>query len=562
MRSLVPSSLLAIALALAVALAGPARADVPYPPAPDWLSAENDLYGTGCDFGDIDGDGWPDLAVSNGNDIVEAPNLVYLNEFGALPVAAGWVSDDARYSGHCELADLDSDGYPELMVTTYITSNWGLGSVQVYRNLGGTLETTPSWVSPATFNSFRAGFGDPDGDGDLDLAVATGEAYNGRYQANLIFFNEGGQLATTPGWTSADEDAAYDIEFVDVDRDGDQDLAVLTSGDPAKIYFNEDGVLQTTPGWTSSRLDNGNTFDFDDLDGDGDPDLVVAYNSQLGGSGRTVIYWNDGGTLRTEPDWEADFVGYGSAVVACDVDADGLTDLVGGSWWGPVRIYLNRGAGVFPTVPDYVSAAIYESVVENLAFADLDRADEQPRTATFAAVDGPAFRLPHRHLQHIAAVRVGGETLPDSLWCGHARDGWVSVVAAALTGEVAVDYAVSRERDLAVSNWDDATFVFLHQGVTGIHERGRVPGPIASCAAYPNPFNPQTTFVFELGATASVRLGVYDVAGRRVADLFDGVLASGRHEVAWRPRSLASGVYLYRLEAGGAQTAGRVLLVK
>lgn len=67
---------------------------------------------------------------------------------------------------------------------------------------------------------------------------------------------------------------------------------------------------------------------------------------------------------------------------------------------------------------------------------------------------------------------------------------------------------------------------------------------------YPNPFNPATTIGYGLPETTPVRLVVYDASGRQVAVLVDQQQAAGRYEVRFRPDGLASGVYLYRLEAG------------
>ena len=545
-----------------LAAAAAAAAQVPLPTAPTWMSAETTLFGTGLDVGDIDGDGWLDLAVSNGNDMLQAPNTAYFNTGGVLQTTAGWTSADARFSGHCELADIDGDGHPELMVANYIDAGWGPAQVQVYDNVDGVLQALPMWESPADIHTFRASFGDPDGDGDLDLAVATGEAYNGFLETNRVFFNHDGQLEATASWTSSYADASYDARFVDIDGDGDQDLAFLGGGAAGRvrIHTNEGGVLQPVAGWISATADNGNTFDFDDLDGDGYLDLCVGFNSQLGGSGRFAAFLTGGGTLPTSPTWTSDPVGYASAVLCGDMDGDGSVDLVTGGWWEPVRVYLNDGQGGLPAMADWQTAAAWESVVEHLALADLD----EGRTRAEMALYEPGqrlLRLPHRHLQGIDAVTVAGQPLPVGQWCGGRRDGWVSL-AADPAGEVAVHYRVSDGPDLAVSNWDDAVFVFGSLRPTAAVDTAPDAAPLR-ISARPNPFNPQTVLSLDIPVAADrATLRVYDLRGRLVDTLLDGALAAGAHAVPWRPRGLASGVYLYRLETGDRAVSGKVMLAK
>ena len=71
--------------------------------------------------------------------------------------------------------------------------------------------------------------------------------------------------------------------------------------------------------------------------------------------------------------------------------------------------------------------------------------------------------------------------------------------------------------------------------------------------AYPNPFNPSTTLQFDApDAAARVRLCVYDMLGREVALLYDGIPGPGRHSVGWSPTDLPAGVYFGRLTAQGS----------
>jgi hypothetical protein len=82
-------------------------------------------------------------------------------------------------------------------------------------------------------------------------------------------------------------------------------------------------------------------------------------------------------------------------------------------------------------------------------------------------------------------------------------------------------------------------------------------------AAYPNPFNPQTTIKYGLPVTGPVQLVVYDMLGRQVATLVDEVQqAAGTYRVTFDAGRLSSGVYLYRIEAGGYSHTRTLTLVK
>ncbi len=79
---------------------------------------------------------------------------------------------------------------------------------------------------------------------------------------------------------------------------------------------------------------------------------------------------------------------------------------------------------------------------------------------------------------------------------------------------------------------------------------------------YPNPFNPSTTISYELSAVSNVSLIVYDVLGRNVATLVDGIQQSGYHQVNFNGSNMASGLYYYRLIAGPFSDVKRLMLVK
>jgi hypothetical protein len=89
-----------------------------------------------------------------------------------------------------------------------------------------------------------------------------------------------------------------------------------------------------------------------------------------------------------------------------------------------------------------------------------------------------------------------------------------------------------------------------------------LPSRFALLGNYPNPFNPVTNISYQLSATSFVKLSIYDVAGRKVAELVNGWREAGVHEVTWDASDLASGIYVYRLEAGEFSAGGKMVLMK
>ena len=83
----------------------------------------------------------------------------------------------------------------------------------------------------------------------------------------------------------------------------------------------------------------------------------------------------------------------------------------------------------------------------------------------------------------------------------------------------------------------------------------------------PNPFNPRTELRFDLAHEGLAKLSIYSLEGRLVRTLVNGSLEAGRHSVPWDGRdnsggSVASGVYVMRLEAGKETAARKIVLAK
>jgi hypothetical protein len=79
---------------------------------------------------------------------------------------------------------------------------------------------------------------------------------------------------------------------------------------------------------------------------------------------------------------------------------------------------------------------------------------------------------------------------------------------------------------------------------------------------YPNPFNPTTTIAFSIPKANNVTLKIFDAIGREVATLVNGVRSAGEYNVEFNASTLASGMYLYRLQAGSFVETKKFVLMK
>jgi hypothetical protein len=79
---------------------------------------------------------------------------------------------------------------------------------------------------------------------------------------------------------------------------------------------------------------------------------------------------------------------------------------------------------------------------------------------------------------------------------------------------------------------------------------------------YPNPFNPSTMISYKLPTNNYVTLKIYDITGRNVVTLVSEIQSAGSYNISWNPRSLPSGIYYYRLQAGSFTQMKKLVLLK
>jgi enediyne biosynthesis protein E4 len=211
---------------------------------------------------DLEGDGWPDLAVANDTQ----PNLLYRNRgpnssgqvtFEEVGVASGMAFSEtgvARGGMGIDAADYDRSGRHSLVI-----GNFANEMVALYRNEGNQLfvDVAPaSQIGRRTLLTlaFAAFFFDYDLDGWLDILLGNGhldpEVENVQTkvkfrQPTQLFRNAGGgryeEVTATAGGDLAKPRVARGAAYGDLDNDGDLDLVLTNNGGPAQVFANAGG---------------------------------------------------------------------------------------------------------------------------------------------------------------------------------------------------------------------------------------------------------------------------------------------------------------------------------
>ncbi len=167
------------------------------------------------------------------------------------------------------------------------------------------------------------------------------------------------------------------------------------------------------------------------------------------------------------------------------------------------------------------------------------------------------------------ADRAFQAKMPDS-----GQEGWIAWMSPAGGGDsLVVDLPVSglyclavwkaKQADLAKNGQYQLLFDVRPTGSADVLP----PAVSVLTGVHPNPFNPLTTVTFDVGRGGRVRLAVFDLAGRRVRDLFDADVPAGRRACMWdglddHGRPSPSGVYIVRLIAPDGADRRRVTLVR
>ncbi|MFZ1918888.1 MAG: FG-GAP-like repeat-containing protein [Terriglobales bacterium] len=328
---------------------------------------------------DVNGDAHPDLVVANccvssGNWSIGAEGVLLGNGDGTFQAAPNYNSGGVNAQS-IAVADVNGDGKPDLLVANACADvNCVNGSVGVLLSNGdGTFQARGSYNSGGYYATSVA-VADMNGDGYPDLLVAnncavstcsSGGAVPPAGVISVLLGNGDGTFQTAVNYDSGGQ-YAFSVVVADVNGDGKPDLLVANicsnngcyvppnglhgNGSVSVLLGNGDGTFQTAVSYDAGGF-NVYSVAVADVNGDGKPDLLVTNECVSGCSGPysaggvSVLLGNGDGTFQRAVRYkDGDNEAY--SVAAADVNGDGKLDLLVANS-GSLSVLLGRGDGTF-----------------------------------------------------------------------------------------------------------------------------------------------------------------------------------------------------------------------
>jgi hypothetical protein len=366
----------------------------------------------------------------------------------------------------------------------------------------------------------------------MDLAAAGGIA-----NKIVVYWSDGADSIT---WTQQDVETGFtgarSVWIDDIDRDGDLDIAGICWQSDVAWWSNDGGdPVVWTRQTISTTADGGHAVCIADINGDGRPDVLGAcYNNHK------IAWWENGGgspIVWTEHVLNGSYTG-AITVRAGDLDQDGALDPVGAaydagefSWWEATGFesigeltssIFDGGAGLGRM--DWSSS---DPVGTDLSFQVRSSNDPGDLGSWSAAITGPGS-LPGVLDRYFQYKVLFGTTNPD--------------YSAVLF---------------------DVTFGTDSSGVGALMRDI----PVPDLDAQPNPFSSEIRVSFGLKLDGPVRLSVIDVLGRRVREIADTRLGTGRYRFTWDGTDdlgnrQSPGVYWLMLETANHKVTREVILLR
>jgi hypothetical protein len=333
------------------------------------------------------------------------------------------------------------------------------------------------------------------------------------------------------------------------------------------------GIYATAGGWKLAKPDvDGNAS----ISGSG-PVASSSWANVRGGFGQSVLFKNLPPDTALVVTGKMQFVGggfdgwsglrfgifYSDSAGTVDSTADGPMWSGKDSYSSGYLLCPNSGTNDNPTwgslgngsVGGVINSKWYSTNGNNYILSNL-------KTTDVAGAGTYNFKLSFKDMGS-QGIAVGYSiTGPSYYFIGHMMD----TSSSRPTKFNSVNFAVSgTNANTTGLNISDVLVDLGSPVITGVNNdenNNALPMVYSLSQNYPNPFNPTTTIKFGLPKAGDVSLVVYDILGRKVAELINGNMTAGYHTINFNAVNLASGVYFYRIKAGDFVSVKKLMLLK
>jgi len=553
----------------------------------DWMTIWTDVtppelanMNGALSWGDYDQDGDPDLFAAWG--IGTGSHLFRNDGPGTFVELTGSALTGLPIARVGAWADYDNDGDLDIFV------GMDKSPCKLFRNDGGDVfvDVTPPAIALSE-GMTSAGWADYDLDGDVDLYQVIYDGWSSPTATNHLVRNDGdGAFTDVTSGAVALRGPCTSVAWGDYDNDGDPDLYIC--GWTQKLLRNDGSVFtDVTPGWIAEGFGFFRSAGWADYDNDGLLDLMgTNYGAGAG------LYRNLGGGAFADSTSVLRALHNNAETMALgDVDNNGYIDMnvIAADTSG--QLLCNFGqfflSGITVTLgePPNVPGAVTASLVDYDLDGDLDI------FAGGGAGGGTLFQNDGQQLNHWVRIRphgvasnrsgigarvrvvaggrqqireVSASTRKNS---GDPLEPWFGLSDAATIDTLEIRWpsgTVDVSTDVAA---DRSIIVTEGTGISGVPVP-RADSRVFLYPSYPSPSGHYATIRFYLSSTERVGLEIYDVAGRRVRKLIDGVpLDSGVCTMVWDGLGedgarVAAGVYFCRLQAAGEVQTTKIVIVR
>ena len=288
---------------------------------------------------------------------------------------------------------------------------------------------------------------------------------------------------------------------------------------------------------------------------------TLTFQGEVSGIEKTYQYEADFPAVNMKNDflprlWATRKVGYLLDMIRLEGENQELIDEI---------IVLGKKYGI---ITPYTSFLIYDDVPTE---DNWDMLSDQIGEAAFNnAVNNKDYRSASntKNIRSVEVRYVGNKTffMRDGFWVDSQLDNSMPVIDIEFISDQYFDMVNDNTEIGQYFSIGNNVIVVYDNKIYRVHEADKnyyiVPISFTVKQNYPNPFNSFTIIPFTMYQSARVNISIYNILGKKVADLYDNYVGEGDHEIEWNADGFASGLYFYKIQSASTSATLKMMLLR